>query len=78
MRDVYNTKTGAVLMTDSLSGIELLKSRSPKTYIHLYFKIHRLVLELNTRLPVKIQFVPGHHDIKGNELADAEAKAAHR
>lgn len=34
-------------------------------------------MELNSDFPVKIQFVPSHKSIKGNEIADTAAKEAH-
>ena len=36
------------------------------------------MLELNSRFPVLIQYIPGHKNIEGNELADLAAKAGHR
>jgi ribonuclease HI len=66
-----------VILTDSLSSIYILLSRTPKTYLFLAFQIQKLTFDLNVNRKVIIQFVPAHKDITGNESADAAAKAAH-
>ena len=68
---------GVVIYTDSQSGIYLLQNTRPRTNIHLVFDIQSLMLELNYRFPVLIQFIPGHKNIQGNEMADLAAKAGH-
>ena len=45
--------------------------------VEMIFKIQQLMLELNSRYPVVIQYVPGHKGIEGNETADLVAKAGH-
>ena len=72
-----NVIKAAVILTDSMSGIQLLKKRNPKTYLHQVFKLQQLVLIISDELPIRIQFIPGHKDIKGNEIADGAAKTAH-
>jgi ribonuclease HI len=66
-----------VIYSDSLSGIMLLQSYSPKHYTALCFKIHQSIHDLSQKFPVRIQYIPGHKDIEGNELADLAAKAGH-
>ena len=35
-------------------------------------------MDLSDALPIRIQFIPGHKDIKGNEIADGAARTAHQ
>lgn len=69
--------SGVVIFSDSQSGIHLLQNKRPKTNIHMVYKIQSLLIELNRRYPTKIQFIPGHKNIEGNELADLAANAGH-
>ena len=68
---------GVVVYSDSQSGIYLLQNTRPKTNIHYVFEIQSLMLYLNSRFPVIIQYIPGHKNIEGNEQADLAAKAGH-
>lgn len=77
IKDNLFRKTGVVIYSDSQSGILLLENTRPKTNIYMVYKIQSLLIELNRRFPVKIQYIPGHKNIKGNELADLAAKAGH-
>ena len=77
IRDGTVGGSGAVVYTDSLSSLNLLTSRRPTSHLPLVFKIHQMLLGLRTRFLVVVQFIPGHKNIKGNEMADLAAKAAH-
>ena len=68
---------GVVILSDSQSGLELIKSPCPSNYVSLVLSIHDLVMSLLPRFPVRFQYVPGHKNIIGNEEADKEAKLAH-
>jgi len=70
---------GAVIYTDSLSVIKLLQNRSPPSNRHTVFNIQNTLLQIIRflRLELKVQWIPGHMDIKGNERVDLMAKAAH-
>ena len=68
---------GVVICSDSKSSLDLIMNSSPSNYVSLIYDIHGLLLELNDRFPVLLQFVPGHKGITGNERADQEAKLAH-
>jgi len=60
-----------------MSSVAILHNRTPKTYLHITFKIQNLLTQLSQHILVKIQYVPAHKDIPGNEMADLAAKAAH-
>ena len=66
-----------VIFTDSWSSLELLRSPSPSNYVTVVYDILQLILELSHDYVLKLQFVPGHKGIAGNERADSEAKLAH-
>ena len=66
-----------VIFSDSLSGIMSIKNRDPNGQRHLIYDIHELILNLSNFCVIKIQFIPGHKNIEGNELADLAAGAAH-
>ena len=65
------------IFTDSLSSLYLIKDRKPQSYVHLVFQIQDKLLALVTQHDVKLQFVPGHRGIAGNEAADHAASTAH-
>ena len=66
-----------VIFTDSLSSVEALGNYEPKKYKYLIFKIQVLLVQLNLENVVKIQYIPSHKGIKGNEEADKTANAGH-
>ena len=67
-----------MIFSDSLSGITTLTNPNPSHYSCLVTKIHQLLCQLRSRnTPVRVQFIPGHKGIKGNEEADLAAKEAH-
>ena len=68
---------GLVIYSDSLSSILALQDPENKSSMHLNYTIQELVQKLTTEFPVKIQYVPSHKNIKGNEIADGAAKAGH-
>jgi ribonuclease HI len=77
LKENRTSAPGSVIYTDSLSGLELLQDRTPKNYINIAFGIQNLIWDLNKQYPVIIQFIPGHKNLRGNEMADLAAKAAH-
>ena len=66
-----------VIYTDSQSSIKNISNRNPKGETRLIFQIQDLLFVLRDFVQVKIQFVPGHKNIYGNELADLTANAGH-
>ena len=66
-----------VIYTDSLSGLTCLSNPSPQTETRLVFEIQDLLYVLKDLVEIKIQFIPGHKNIKGNEIADLAANAGH-
>ncbi|XP_023212009.1 uncharacterized protein LOC111614875 [Centruroides sculpturatus] len=65
-----------VIYTDSVSALQALISCEPSSH-SIVIKIHNLICHLFTRnLSIKFCWVPGHVGIRGNEEADAAAKAA--
>ena len=67
-----------VIYTDSLSSLTAIKNPHVKSYVSLIFKIQGQIIRLaGTGYHVILQYIPGHKDIQGNELADLAAAAAH-
>ena len=68
-----------VFLTDSRSGIEALKSLTPKHQTHrinsIKNKAQDLIAEGN--MDITIQWIPSHVGVEGNEEADKVAKSAH-
>ena len=76
--NLYNQDTtNVVIYTDSLSSIQTIKNLCPQNYINCVFSIHEMLKLFNNKMKIVIQFVPGHKDIKGNEMADLAANGAH-
>ena len=65
----------AVVFTDSLSALHLLLQSFSSTYSHLVGSIHRLLAAVRPG-SIRMQWIPSHAGIGGNERADAAAKAA--
>jgi len=68
---------GVVILTDSMSSTAILRSRKPKTNMHMVYKVQQLIMNVSERFPICIQYIPAHKGIMGNELADLAAKAGH-
>ena len=64
---------GVVILSDSQSGLELFRSRTPSNCVPFVISIHVLIMSLL----LLFQYVPGHKNIIGNAEADKEAKLAH-
>ena len=64
-----NCSSPATIVTDSQSLCEAIQGYNPD------LDLLRLRLR-NTEHPLSIQWVPGHSDVPGNELADQAAKLA--
>ena len=74
----FRNMSNYVIFTDSLSALELLKGGKLQNYTVRMARIQRILIMLNKKRQVHMQFVPGHKQIKGNELADTAAKFAHQ
>ena len=72
-----NTKKKFVIFSDSLSGLQAITNPNPQTYKAMIFQIQNLLLEVKDGHEVRLQFIPGHKGIAGNEEADAAAKRGH-
>ena len=73
--NVNDNKT--VLFTDSMSGLELLKNDRPNNYVGLVYDIQKLLLGFAMQnVSMKLQYIPGHKGILGNEIVDQAAKDA--
>ena len=72
------TETNFIIYTDSLSSLRLLKGQNNVSYLTMVYKIyHQMILLTGRGVVVHFQFIPGHKNIQGNELADHAANAAH-
>jgi ribonuclease HI len=73
---VSETSLYWVIFSDSLVALQLLCSPTD-TSCDLVYQIRQLLLGLNERKTVRLQWVKAHADIIGNERADAVAKMGH-
>ena len=73
---VKNNNRDCVIFTDSLASILIIADRYPYSYREAAFEIQDLILNNNCNRCVKIQWVPAHRGIHGNEMADKIAKDA--
>ena len=70
--DEYEDWQSALVLCDSKSLVETLaNSNQPDGDVH---QIHSAIAELCKKKEVRILWVPGHCNLRGNELADLEAK----
>ena len=67
-----------VILSDSKVSLQLILQRKPKNYEYGVNQIHKNLRELGNRgWEVKIQWIPSHCGVKGNEEADTLANIAH-
>ena len=70
--DEYEDCQSALVLCDSKSLVETLaNSNQPDGDVH---RIQSVIAELCKKKEVRILWVPGHCNLRGNELADLEAK----
>ena len=70
--DEYEDWQSALVLCDSKSLVETLaNSNQPDSDVH---RIQSAIAELCKKKEVRILWVPGHCNLRGNELADLEAK----
>jgi ribonuclease HI len=74
---LYQNNNNYVIFTDSRAAASLITSATG-TYAPIVNKIQELLLSLNNRRRVAVQWVKGHADIVGNTVADLSAKLAHK
>ncbi|KAI1289944.1 putative protein in type-1 R1DM retrotransposable element [Halotydeus destructor] len=75
VRLAISSEAETTIFSDSRSGLEALMKRG--STIRLVFETQELLLEAHLRrVSIKFVWVKAHNNIIGNELADAEAKAA--
>lgn len=65
--------SAAVIMTDSKSGLTLVKTAKQN---NVRDEVIDSILQMARETETTLQWIPGHVNIKGNELADTLAKAA--
>jgi ribonuclease HI len=73
----YQNNTNYVIFTDSRVAASLIVLPTG-TYAPIVNEIQELLLSLNNRKRVAVQWVKGHADIVGNTVADLSAKLAHQ
>jgi hypothetical protein len=74
--ETANVPEGLIL-TDSLSSIQLIKNSNSKKHNVYIYKIQRLLEEIkNQNKVIAICWIPSHRGIPGNENADTAAKQA--
>lgn len=68
-----------VIFTDSLSSLHLISNPNPTAFRPICFLIQSILISIyfKPEWKVHLQWIPSHVGIKGNEAADAAAKAAH-
>ncbi|MEW8548123.1 MAG: reverse transcriptase domain-containing protein, partial [Candidatus Thiodiazotropha sp.] len=72
-----NRVPNAVILTDSLSSIQALKSGKSRTRPDKVNKILSLLnLAATVKFKISMEWIPAHVGINGNEMADSAAKAA--
>jgi len=69
--------SGIVILTDSMSSVAVIQNLKPRTYLHMVYRIQRLIMTISNSCPVIVQYIPAHKNIMGNEMADLAAKAGH-
>ena len=58
--------------------LDRLKGQNNLSYLTMVYKIYQRFISLSAKgIQVHLQFIPGHKNIQGNELADHAANAAH-
>ena len=67
----------SVIYSGSQSGLGLILNSKPSSARGMIMVIQDKLAQINKLDPAMIQFIPGHRNIHGNELADMCAKAAH-
>ena len=72
---IYNN-TNIVIMTDSMTSLNVIKNNQTKSMKEYCYEVHQLLFELKSLINIRIQLIPLHKGIRGNEVADAAAKFA--
>ena len=62
-----------LILTDSKAALQIIRSHKPKTYFLIAQEIHH-ILESIPIGKVKFHWIPGHSQIRGNDVADTLAK----
>ena len=66
-----------LIATDSKASLQALRKRQPLDNVGLITAIHHLAQNIRAQgTTISLHWVPGHADIRGNELADSAARAA--
>ena len=69
---------GAVILSDSQVGLNLIKKRKPRTYEYSVSTIQQNLKDLITEgWNITLQWIPGHCNISGNTQADRLANEGH-
>ena len=60
-------------MTDSMTSLNAIKNDQTKSMKEYCYEVHQLLFELKSVINIRIQWIPSHKGIRGNEIADAAA-----
>ena len=70
-----NCRGNCLVLTDSLNALFLIGNRHPESHKDLVYNIqNRLITKEEEGLVIRLQWVPAHRGIAGNEQADKAAK----
>ena len=71
-------KTNLVILSDSMSGLHLIRDGRCPSYKQMVYKIQILIEQKKRLSKVSFQWVKSHSNIRGNEIADKVAGMSHK
>jgi ribonuclease HI len=65
-----------LIALDNQATIRALTNNCRQPGQYLLDEVHKMIGKLGKKIKIHLEWAPGHHDLEGNEAADAEAKRA--